>query len=139
MGLDSIVRMHCRNKIKDEDIPYWINKDSFQKEESEDTFSYEVSYFRKAWAIHDLMYELCPNMPIDGEAEVSYKEMELYRDALINVLKYADAHEAFDERSQVFQVSDLYESIASQIVVCSWAIEYAKKHPDVYFVFIDSY
>lgn len=135
MGLDNGVYMHTRHKISSENLPPRLD---LHLVEEPTGYCYEIAYFRKAWAVHDLMYDILNFKGSTAEIEGSVKELELFKDGLH---RFLDDPDEFDERSQVFFMDEAntVANIGFSIMRCSWAIKYAKEHPEVYFEFVDSY
>ena len=134
MGLDSSVTLKSKRELTSE-FPAWVSiTRNTHITDHEFPYLYDISYFRKAWAVHDLMVFL--GVPNCDEAEGDYKMLEGYREGLIDFLRNP---EDFDDRSQVFTMKTYMGNIAQSILNCSWAIKYLKEHLDVVVEFSDSY
>lgn len=136
MGLDSYVIMRSRKCFDENEIPSWVRTSC---REEDGMYEYEIAYFRKAWAIHDLMYEL-PNStlsPDDCGFVGNVQDLRAFRDGLHEMLNDPDL---FNQRSQVFFLDEdnTLLNLSQSIMNCSWAIEVAETEL-VEFEFIDSY
>ena len=134
MGLDNGIVLVTKHKIKQEDIPDYIDLSDYKEENN--SYSYDICYWRKCWGLRNwFLREAYPNWDLD---QYRFQMTEREVNILLKIIRHYLRHPE-DWNDSIWEFDEIKPCLREQqwnlVLLRTWM----RKHPDAYVYFYDSY